>query len=98
MLILNFTLRSSFIRANVSNSNKISEYSSSETKSSENAFEMILLIVLSAETANVAVFSFFFSIFKKSILVARLPATQGNPITIDTASIPIAAGAATIVE
>ena len=46
-LILDFSLRSSFIRVNVSNSNKISEYSLSEIDPSDNAFEMRLLIVLS---------------------------------------------------
>ena len=44
---------------NVSNSNKITEYSTSEMESSDNAFEMRLLIVLSAETANIAIFSCF---------------------------------------
>ena len=37
-LVLDFILRSSFIRVNVSHSNKISEYSSSEIKLSDNAF------------------------------------------------------------
>ena len=86
---------SSFIRVNVSNSNKISEYSSSEMELSDNAFEMRLLIVLS--TDNIAIFSCF-SIFNDIFLIARFPATRNNPITIDTASIPITAGAATIVE
>ena len=45
-LVLHFILRSSFIRVNVSNSNKISEYFSSEMELSDNAFEMRLLIVL----------------------------------------------------
>ena len=39
--------------------NKINEYSSSEMESSDNAFEMRLLIVLSDETANIAIFSCF---------------------------------------
>ena len=52
---LKFTLRSSFIRVNVSNSIKKSEYYSSEMKSSDNAFEMRLLIVLSAEAANISI-------------------------------------------
>ena len=67
--ILDFSLRSSFIHVNVSISNKISEYYSSEMKSSDNAFEMILLIVLSDETANIAILSCF-SIFKDSFLIA----------------------------
>ena len=37
-------------------------------ESSDNAFEMRLLIVLSAETANIAIFSCF-SIFKDSFLI-----------------------------
>ena len=82
---------------NVSNSNKISEYSSSEMESSVNAFEMRLLIVLSIETVNIAIFSCFY-IFNDIFLIARFPTTRSNPITIDTASIPITAGAATIVE
>ena len=45
-LILDFSQRSSFIRVNISNSNEISEYSSSEMESSDNAFEMKLLIRL----------------------------------------------------
>ena len=45
-LILDFFLRSSFIRVNVSNSNKISEYSSSEMKSSDDAFEIIIIIII----------------------------------------------------
>ena len=94
-LVLDFILRSSFIRVNVSNSNKISEYS--EIESSDNAFEMRLLIVLSAETANIAIYSCF-SIFNDIFLNARFLTTRSNPITIDTASIPITAGAATIVE
>ena len=61
--------RSSFIYKNVSNSNKISEYSSSEMESSDNAFEMRLLIVLSAETANIAIFSCF-SFFNDIFLIA----------------------------
>ena len=36
--------------------------------------------------------------FHESILIARFPTTQSKPIIIDTASIPITAGAATIVE
>ena len=59
-LVLDSILRSSFICVNVSNSNKISEYSSSEMESSDNAFEMRLLIVLSDETADIVIFSFFF--------------------------------------
>ena len=64
---------------------------------SDNAFEMRLLIVLSAETANIAIFSCF-SIFNDIFLIASFPTTRSNPITIDTASIPITAGVATIVE
>ena len=93
-LILDFSLMSTFIRVNDSNRNKISVYSSSEMESSDNTFEMRLLIVLSAETANIAIFS----IFKDSFLIASFPTTRSNPIIIDTASIPITAGAATIVE
>ena len=47
------------MRVNVSNSNEMSEYSSSEMESSDNAFEMRLLIVLSAETAKIASFLVF---------------------------------------
>ena len=65
--------------------------------SSVNVFEMILLIVLSVETANIAIFSCF-SIFKDIFLIYRFPTTRSNPITIDTASLPITTGAATIVE
>ena len=54
---LYFILRSSFIRVDVSNSNKITEYSSFEMESSDNAFEMRLLILLSDETATIAIFS-----------------------------------------
>ena len=39
-----------------------------------------------------------FSIFNDIFLIARFPTTRSNPITIDTASIQITAGAATIVE
>ena len=66
-------------------------------ESYNNAFEMRLLIVLSAETANIAIFSCF-SIFNDIFLIARFSTTRSNPITIVTASIPITAGAATIVE
>ena len=59
--------------------------------------KMRLLIVLSDETANIAIFSCF-PIFKDSFLIARFPTTRSNPITIDTASVAITAGAATIVE
>ena len=48
-------------------------------------FEMGLLIVLSVETASIAIFSCF-SIINDIFLIARFP-------TIDTASIPITAGA-----
>ena len=58
---------------------------------------MRLLIVLSAETANFAIFSYF-PIFNDIFLIARFPTTRMNPIRIDTASIPITAGAARIVE
>ena len=61
--------------------NKINEYSSSEMKSYDNAFEMRLLIVLSAETANIAI-SLCFSIFNESVLIARFPTTRSNLITI----------------
>ena len=82
---------------NVSNSNRISEYSSSEMESSDNSFQMRLLIVLSDETANIAIFSCF-SIFKDSFLIARFPTTRSNSITIDTVSIAITAGVETFVE
>ena len=39
-----------------------------------------------------------FSIFNDIFLIARFPTTRSNPITIDAASNPITAGAATIVE
>ena len=61
------------------------------------AFEMRLLIVFSVEIANIAIFSCF-SIFNDIFLIARFHTTRSNPITIDNASIPITAGAATIVE
>ena len=63
-------------------------------ESSDNAFEMRLLIVLNDETANIAIFSCF-SIFKDSFLIAGFPTTRSNLITIDTVSIPKTAGAAT---
>ena len=66
-------------------------------ESSDNTFEMRLLIVLTVETANIAIFSCF-SIFKESFLITWFSTTRSNLITIDTASIPITAGAATIVE
>ena len=74
-LILDFSLRSSFIRVNVSNSNKISEYSSSEIESSYNAFDMRLLTVLTAQTAIVAICSCF-TIFNDSFLMARFPTSK----------------------
>ena len=55
------------------------------------------LIVLRVETASIAIFSCF-SILNDIFLIPRFPTTRSNPITIDTASIPIMAGAATIVE
>ena len=66
-------------------------------ESSDNAFEMRLLIVVSAETANIAILSCF-STFNDIFLIARFPITRSSPLTIVTASIPITAGAATIVE
>ena len=66
-------------------------------ESSDNYFGMRLLIVVSDETSNIAIFSCF-SIFKDSFLIAWFPTTRSNLIKIDTASIPITAGAATIVE
>ena len=57
---------------------------------------MRLLIVLSVETANIAIFSCF-SIFNEIFLIALFLTTRSNPITIFTASIPIAAGAETII-
>ena len=59
--------------------------------------ELRLLIVLRVETAIIAIFSCF-SIFNDIFLIARFPTTRSNPITIDTASIPITSGAETIVE
>ena len=73
-----FYLIYSFIRVNVSNSIKISEYSSSEMDPSDNAFEMRLLIVLSDKTANNAIFSCF-SVFDDSFLIAWFPNTQSKP-------------------
>ena len=64
---------------------------------SSDALEMRLLIVLSAETSNIPIFSCF-SIFNDIFLIARLPTTRSNPITIVTTFIQITAGAATIVE
>ena len=65
--------------------------------SSDYAFDRRLLIVLSTETANIAIFSCV-SIFNDIFLLARVPTTRSTPITFDTASIPITAGAAIIVE
>ena len=73
------------------------ENSSPEMESSDNAFEMRLLIVLCAETANIAIFSCF-SIFNESILDATFPTTRSNLTTIYTAFNPITAGAAAIFE
>ena len=64
-LILDFSLTASFIRVNVSNSNKISDYSSSEMESSDNAFEMTLLIVLRDETDLLTSQSFHFFYFQR---------------------------------
>ena len=75
--VLDFILRSFFIRVNVSNYNKLSEYSSYEIELSDNAFEMRLLIVLSVETANISIFSSF-SIFNNIFLIARFPTTRSN--------------------
>ena len=66
-------------------------------ESSDNAIDMRLLIVLSAETANIVIFSCF-SLFSDIFLIARFPETRSKPITNDTASTPITTGAATIVE
>ena len=66
-------------------------------ESSDNAFDMRLLTVLSAETGNIQIFTCFY-IFNDIFLIARFSTTRSNPITIDTASIPITAGATTIVE
>ena len=68
-LVLDFIVRSSLTRVNVSNSNKIKEYSSSEMDPSDNTFEMRLLIVLSYDTANIAIISCF-SIFNDIFLIA----------------------------
>ena len=81
---------------NVWNSDKSNEYSSSEMESSDNAYKIRQLIMLSAETVNIAIFSC--SIFNEGFLIAWFPTTRSKPITIDTASIPITAGATTIVE
>ena len=96
-LVLDFILSSSFIRVNVSNSNKISEYSLSEMELSDNALEMRLPIVLSAETANIAFLSCF-SFFNDIFLFARFSTTRSNPMTIVAAFILITAGAETNVE
>ena len=66
-------------------------------ESSDSAFDMRLLMVLSTEIANIAIFACF-SIFNDIFLIARFPTTRSNPITIVNASIPITTGAATIVE
>ena len=95
-LVLDFILRSPLTRVIVSSSNKITEYSSSEMDPSD-AFEMRLLIVLRDETANIAIFSCFY-IFNDIFLIAWFSTTRSHPITINTASIQIATGAATIVE
>ena len=58
---------------------------------------MRLLIVFSVETANIANLSCF-SIFNDIFLLVRFPTTRSTPIIIDNASIPITAGAVTIVE
>ena len=58
--ILDLSLRYSLIRVIVLNSNKINAYSSYEMDSSDNTFEMRPRIVLSDETANIAIFSCFF--------------------------------------
>ena len=55
---------------------------------------MRLLIVISVETGNIAIFSCF-SIFNDIFLIARFTTTQSKPITIDIASMP---DAVTIVE
>ena len=56
-----------------------------------------LLILLRAEIANFGIFHVF--LFSTTFfLIARFPTTRSNLITIVTASIPITAGAATIVE
>ena len=68
-LVLDVILRSSLTRVNVSNFNKISEYSLPEMDPSYNAFEMRLLIALSDETTNIAIFSCF-SIFNDIFLIA----------------------------
>ena len=65
-------------------------------ESSDNAFGMTLLIVLSAETANIELFMFFY--FERHPFNSSIPTTRSNPITIVTASIPITAGAATTGE
>ena len=65
--------------------------------SSDNAFDMRLLIVLSAETAKFVIFSCFY-IFNDIFLIARFPTTRSKLITIYTSSIPITAAAANIVE
>ena len=66
-------------------------------ESSDNAFEMRPLIMLSADTANIAIFSCF-SILSYILLIARCPTTRPNPITTSAASISITAGSARIVE
>ena len=66
-------------------------------ESSDNAFEMRLLISLRTEAANIEIFSCF-SIFNESFLISRFPTTQSKLTTIGSASISITAGAATIVK
>ena len=63
-------------------------------KSSDNAFKMRLLMMLSAETANITIFSCF-SIFNDIFLIARFPTIRK---AIYTAFISITAGAATTFE
>ena len=66
-------------------------------ESSDNSFDLILRIVLSAKKANIAIYSCF-SIFNVIFLIARFPTSRSNPITIVNATIPVTAGAATIFE
>ena len=66
-------------------------------ESSDNAFEMRILIVLSAETANIAIFSWYFY-FQRHLFNCSISYNSKYPITIVNASIPIASGAATIGE
>ena len=62
-----------------------------------NRFVVVILILFDAFVNNCNLF-IFCSIFNDIFLIARLPTTRSNPKTIVNVSIPITAGAATIVD